>query len=177
MQCSEFLFLISLFRPPLKSWTRLHCLHLQHQLLLSRRHLWSPQPVGPRGPSITTLRRTPSPTSVPLTSSWTCPRSPHAHRPTLTVPSSLSPVPPPPASPPSPRSSSSRRRCLLEACRSRRLPRPLLDSRRHCSRCRAPRLLRGFSRWCTPRLLPPCRQNPEAEARRLQRLRLLCRLK
>lgn len=116
--------LLPLFRHLLRSWKPHHHPHLQPQLLWSQPCLRpSPSPPPPRPPgqlgrSTTTQRRTPSPTSVPPTSSWTCLRSPPGPAPgpsnrslhQRALPSTL---------PPSPKSSSSRHRYPPAACQLR----------------------------------------------------------
>lgn len=114
--------LLPLFRHLLRSWKPHHHPHLQPQLLWSQPCLRPspprPRPPGQLGHSTTTQRRTPSPTSVPPTSSWTCLRSPPGPAPgpsnrslhQRALPSTL---------PPSPKSSSSRHRYPPAACQLR----------------------------------------------------------
>lgn len=163
------------FRPPLKSWTLPHRLHLQPQHPQSQ-PLPPPQLPAPPDPNTTTQRRTPSLTSVPPTSSWTCLRSPHA---LVLAPSNPNLHLPPPLRtlPPLLRSSSNKRSCPPVVYLSRRCPPPHRGSRHRYSRCRAPPFHLDCSRWYTPRLLRPCRPNLEVEVQLLPQRHLHCRLK
>ena len=156
-----FIFDAVVFRLLLKSWIRPRRRRLPYHLL--HRFPWSPQPLPPRlllvpPDSSTTLRKTPSPTFVLPTLSWTFLRWPPGPAPApsnpslrlyLRLPTLLS----------SPKSLTSRR-----GCRPLASLQPLLRhvNRHLCSRCTALLLRPGCSRWCMPRRPRPCRPNLEA---------------